>query len=506
MKTDLRPPVGTLLIRRLFLVGLGLVYAVAFISLWVQIHGLVGARGILPAQTLLDAADSRLGTARLWQLPTLAWLTGGSDGALDLLCAAGAMASVFLSLGVAPPLSAIAAWALYLSLYHLGQDFLSFQWDILLLEAGFLGILYTPLAWTPRSPGWRRPPHRVVTWLLRLLIAKLMFLSGMVKLSGGDPTWWHLTALRYHYETTCLPTWTGWYVHALPLWFHELSAVMMFLIELVLPFGAFGPRPLRLLSAAGFTGLMLFIGATGNYGFFNPLAIVLCLPLLDDDVLARWRPRWLPECHSAANDAALAWPRFVVLPIASLVLLLTPTPVLLASRVGLALPGPLLRLYKVQSPFHLVNGYGLFAQMTTERPEIVVEGSDDDVEWRPYEFRWKPGDPMRRPQFVQPHMPRLDWQMWFAALGSYRSSPWFLAFCERLLQGSPPVLALLGPNPFPGGPPKYLRATLYDYRFTTPQQHRETGAWWTRRVLRPYTPALMLAPDGRGLTAVRPSR
>jgi hypothetical protein len=253
---------------------------------------------------------------------------------------------------------------------------------------------------------------------------------------------------------------------------------------------------------------MLFIGATGNYGFFNPLAIVLCLPLLDDDVLPRWHLRWLPEFQSAAShtSSAWGWPRFVVLPVASLILLLTPVPVLLATRVDLALPGPLLRLYKLQNPFHLVNGYGLFTHMTTERPEIVVEGSNDGVEWRPYEFRWKPGDPMRRPQFVQPHMPRLDWQMWFAALGSYRSNSWFLAFCERLLQGSPPVLALLGPNPFPDGPPKYLRATLYDYRFTTPEQHRETGSWWTRRVLRPYTPALMLAPDGRGLTAVRPSR
>lgn len=504
METAVRP-VGTSFTRRLFLVGLGLVYALAFVSLWVQIHGLIGARGILPAQTLLDAAGSQLGTGRLWRLPTLAWVTGASDGALDLLCAGGTAASVLLALGIAPPLSALVAWVLYLSLCHLGQDFLSFQWDILLLEAGFLAIFYAPLAWTPRSPAWRRPPRQVVTWLLRLLVAKLMFLSGVVKLSGGDPTWRHLTALTHHYETTCLPTWTGWYLHGLSPRFHRISAAMMFLIELVLPFGAFGPRPFRLVAAAGFTLLMLFIGATGNYGFFNPLVIVLCVPLLDDDVLARWRPRWLPESQpTTTTDDAWEWPRVVVLPIAALVVLLTTVPVLLAMRLDVALPRPLLRLYTLQSPFYLVNGYGLFARMTTERPEIIVEGSDDGVEWRPYEFRWKPGDPMRRPQFVQPHMPRLDWQMWFAALGSYRSSPWFLAFCERLLESAPPVLALLGPNPFPDRPPKYLRTTLYDYRFTTPSEHRETGAWWTRRVLRPYTPTLMLAPDGRGLVAVRP--
>jgi len=165
------------------------------------------------------------------------------------------------------------------------------------------------------------------------------------------------------------------------------------------------------------------------------------------------------------------------------------------------LPEPLLELYELQGGFQLVNGYGLFAHMTTERPEIIVEGSRDGIDWKPYAFRWKPGDPMRRPGFVQPHMPRLDWQMWFAALGSYRSSGWFLPFCQRLLQGSPAVLELLASNPFPGSPPKYLRATLYDYHFTSWAQWRDTGAWWWRDRPRPYVPALELSADGRLKTA-----
>ncbi len=488
-----------MLIRRLFLVGLGLVYAVAFVSYWVQIHGLIGAHGIVPAHALLDVVHARLGIARLWRLPTLAWITGASDGALDVLCGAGTIAALFLALGIATPLAAVAAWALYLSLYQLGQEFLSFQWDILLLETGFLAIFATPRAWTPRSPGWRNAPDPLIIWLLRLLAAKLMLLSGVVKLSSGDPTWRDLTALGYHYETTCLPTWTGWYMHALPRWVHELSAAMMFVIELVLPFAAFGPRRLRLVSAAGFAGLMVFIAATGNYGFFNLLALVLCLPLLDDGIARR--ARRLPERQPVARHASRAWPRLVTVPVASVVLLLTPIPLLRATRLHVELPGALVRLYELQEPFHVVNGYGLFANMTTTRPEIVLEGSDDGDAWRTYEFRWKPCDPMRRPEFVQPHMPRLDWQMWFAALGSPRSSRWFLAFCERLLEGSPPVLALLGTNPFPNAPPRYLRATLYDYRFTTPDERRATGAWWMRHELRPYAPTLMLAPDGRGLRA-----
>ncbi len=192
--------------------------------------------------------------------------------------------------------------------------------------------------------------------------------------------------------------------------------------------------------------------------------------------------------------------------VAAAVLALSPVPLLAAARVRGVVPNVLVRLYELQEPFHLVNGYGLFANMTTSRPEIVVEASDDRVEWRPYEFRWKPGDPMRRPGFVQPHMPRLDWQMWFAALGSPRSSRWFVAFCARLLEGSAPVLALLETNPFPAAPPRYVRATLYDYRFTTPAERRATGAWWTRRALRPYVPVLTLALDGGGLQVAPPER
>ena len=155
-------------------------------------------------------------------------------------------------------------------------------------------------------------------------------------------------------------------------------------------------------------------------------------------------------------------------------------------------PAPVVALYRAARPFRTVNGYGLFAVMTTTRPEIVVEGSDDGVTWLPYEFKWKPGDVRRRPGFVEPHQPRLDWQMWFAALGSYDDTPWFAAFLERLLRGSPPVLALLERNPFPAAPPRYVRAMLYDYRFTDPGARRREGAWWRREWRGPYSPVLSL--------------
>jgi hypothetical protein len=499
------PP--NVLTRRVFLAGVGTVYLCAFLSLWVQIDGLIGSRGILPAEAFLEYAGSRLGADRYAVLPTLLWWTPVSDGALHVFCAAGVLFSVFLLIGFLPVVSCVMLWASYLTLYTVSRTFLSFQWDILLLEMGFLAIFYAPLgAVWPRSPAWSVPPPRPATWLLRLLVFKLMFSSGVVKLTSGDPTWWNLTALAVHYETTCLPTWTGWYMHQLPMWCHRVSVVLMFFTELILPFFVFGPRRLRIVAAVGFTGLMIFIGATGNYGFFNLQALVLCLPLLDDDFLPR-RRRGEPEQASVQPGVPVRrlwrWPPFVTVPLAVVITVLTLVPLVRAFRVVVDWPAPLATLDRGQQPFHLVNGYGLFARMTTQRPEIIVEGSQDGVSWLPYEFEWKPGDPRRRPGFVQPHMPRLDWRMWFAALGSADREGWFYPFCQRLLQGAPAVLGLLASNPFPDAPPRYLRATLWDYRFTSWGEGGD--AWWDRSELRPYTPVLTLDEGGQLRAADLPS-
>jgi hypothetical protein len=498
-----------LLVRRIFLAGVALVYLVAFLSLWVQIDGLIGSQGILPAATGLARTQARLGAARHLALPTLLWWFGAGDGTLHALCAAGVLLAALLFVGVAPSPTALLLWLDYLSLYGVSGAFLSFQWDILLLETGVLAVLYAPpAAWLPTSRGWAAPPSRAITWMLRLLLFKLMFSSGVVKLSSGDPTWWNLTALAVHYETTCLPTWTGWYLHQLPLWLHKASAVLVFAGELVLPFFVFGPRRLRLVAVAGFAFLMAFIGGTGNYGFFNLQTLVLCLPLLDDDVLPdRWRAflcRALPEgSPPAAARPPRGWPAVVTVPVALGLAVVNAVPLGNAFRARIPWPAPLLRLYRVQQPFHLVNGYGLFSRMTTRRPEIVIEGSNDRRSWQPYEFRWKPGDPHRRPGFVQPHMPRLDWRMWFAALGTAQRERWFYPFCQRLLEGSPAVLALLDANPFPEAPPRYLRATLYDYRFTRVGDG-ET-AWWRRRLIGPYTPTLSLSEGERPSLRVVPA-
>lgn len=149
-------------------------------------------------------------------------------------------------------------------------------------------------------------------------------------------------------------------------------------------------------------------------------------------------------------------------------------------------------LMRLAAPFGIVNTYGLFAVMTTSRPEIIVQGSNDRENWMDYEFRYKAGDLRRAPQWVEPHQPRLDWQMWFAALSSQRPPPWFANFMVRLLQGSPEVLALLAKNPFPQAPPKYVRAVLFTYSFTNSSERRATGDWWKRTPRGMYFPVIAL--------------
>jgi predicted DCC family thiol-disulfide oxidoreductase YuxK len=475
----------------LFLRFLAFCYLAAFVSLWVQVDGLIGPRGILPAGRFLDWVRSQTGAERFWLVPTLAWLSPG-PGMLHVLCGAGSTASLALLLGFAPTLALTVAWTCYLSLSSVSQIFLGYQWDALLLETGLLAIFLSPPAWRLRfSPS--RPPSEMTRRLLLWLLFRLMFSSAAVKIGSGDPTWRSLTALRYHYETQPLPTWIGWAFHQLPLSFHRVSCVVLFFIELVVPFLVFLPRRGKQLAFAFLVPLQILIALTGNYAFFNLLAIALCVMLVDDVRLHR-APAPSPKV------AARRWPRGFLIPFAAIILLASTIQLALTiRRSAQGFPRAALTVIQWIEPLRSVNRYGLFAVMTTRRPEIVVEGSDDGQTWRPYEFRWKPGDVHRRPEFVAPHQPRLDWQMWFAALDSCEENPWVVSFLARLLQGEPSVLRLLRNNPFPAGPPRFVRAMLYDYHFTDRATRRATGAWWRREALGLYCPVIsraMLLPHG----------
>jgi len=293
---------GFVLTRWLFLRLLGLIYLCAFASLWGQLRALIGSHGLLPAVDYLRAVEAATGPARFWALPTLAWLNA-SDAFIQLLCGAGIVLALLLIVGLLPIPALALLWLAYLSLVNIGQDFLSFQWDALLLETGFLAMFWAPNGVFPRLKH-EAPPSLGAVWLLRWLLFRLMFFSGVVKLASGDPAWRDLTALSYHYQTQPLPTPLAWYLYQLPLSFHKLSTALTLAVELIVPFAIFAPRRLRLLGAAVLISLQVLIMASGNYAFFNLLAIVLCLTLFDDAALRHILPHRLAPAATGTRTTA----------------------------------------------------------------------------------------------------------------------------------------------------------------------------------------------------------
>ncbi len=471
--------------RRLFLRALGLIYLIAFISLWVQVDGLIGANGISPLREFLPAAKEQLGTRAPFILPTLCWLNS-SNAFLHFLCGAGALVSLVLIAGFVPIFALIALLVFYLSLTIAGQTFLSFQWDILLLETGFLAIFFAPLGWRINSRR-EAPLSRVGLFLLKLLLFKLMFMSGVVKLTSGDDSWWKLTALDYHYWTQPLPTVLGWWAAQTSEWLKHFCTFAILLVESAVPFLIWTPRRLRFLAFVLLVSGQIMIALTGNYCFFNLLTIALCFLLLDDAQIVRRSTRAMV----ADDNRNQIWQWFGV---AVLIITLPLNAMLLVSAVKPEAnwPRPILAIYTHIEPFRIVNGYGLFRVMTKERNEIVIEGSENGQDWLAYEFKWKPGVLTRAPGWVAPHQPRLDWQMWFAALSSYQQHPWFGGLVVQLLKNSHDVTQLLQRNPFPKTPPRYIRAILYDYHFTTMAERGATGAWWKREERGIYLPRVSL--------------
>ncbi|HZR78280.1 MAG TPA: lipase maturation factor family protein [Chthoniobacterales bacterium] len=489
---EVRPP-EYFRARRWFLRLLGLIFLIAFASLWVQIDGLIGSNGVTPVAQFLPAARAQLGDRALSVLPTLCWLNS-SDAFLHFLCGSGVVVSLLLIFGIAPALSLATLLVFYLSLTVAGQTFLSFQWDILLVETGFLGIFLAP--W---RLWWRKanepPVSRAAMFLLKLLLFKLMIMSGVVKLTSGDDSWWNLTALDYHYWSQPLPNIVSWWSDQHPEWFKKISVAFCLVVEIVVPFFIWAPRRLRLLACALLIFLQLTIAATGNYNFFNLLTIALCLLLIDDAVWRRQRGALQTNGGTRAVVSDSLTDKISVYAAMIVIILTLPLNARLiysAFKPDEEWAGWLGRLSAPAESLRVVNGYGLFRVMTKDRKEIVIEGSSDGLDWKPYEFKWKPGDVMRAPGWCQPHQPRLDWQMWFAALSSYRQNPWFLQTVVSLLHGKKEVTALFENNPFPNAPPRFVRASLYRYRFTNAEEHRQTGAWWKRTELGEYLPSVSL--------------
>lgn len=456
----------SVLVCWMFLRGLGLVYFFAFLSMAVQIEGLLGENGILPIIEYLSLVENEYPESKIWHLPTVFWINA-SDLMLSAVCYAGMIFALLIVFNLFTRLAIFASYVLYLSIVVAGQDFTLFQWDYFLLEIGFLSFFIT------LDPG-------ITVLLFRWLLARFMFMGGVVKIASDDINWANFTALSFHYETQPLPTPIAYYAHQLPEWFHKVCVGGVFVIELIVPFFVFLPRRFRLFACYSFVLLQTTIIFTGNYNFFNILVILLCLFLLEDKDVARVLPNHLIVSIQQNQLVAKFFAQVLTGLWGCWVLIICFSQIWIY-HVGMPSSETLRSLLRTTSSFLLVNNYGPFAVMTTVRNEIIIQGSNDNQHWKDYVFKYKPGPLDRELTWNIPHQPRLDWQMWFAALGESYKRSWFNRFLLKLQQGSIPVLSLLSQNPFPDKPPIYIRAVLYRYNYTSSKQREKNGNIWQRR-------------------------
>ena len=470
--------------RFVFLRGLGFIYTVAFYSLARQMRGLIESHGLQPAAPYLSRVRDALGGAAYVRLPTLFWL-GCSDSVMRVACWVGVALSLAVLAGRANAILLAGLWVLYLSFVDVGQVFYGYGWELLLLETGFLAIFLAP-AFRLRSFASSPPPVAVV-WLLRWVLFRVMLGAGLIKLRG-DPCWVHLTCLVDHYETQPNPGPLSWYFHAMPLWFHRGGALFNHFVELVVPWGYFGPRRIRHAAGAFTVLFQIILILSGNLSFLNWLTIVVAVSCFDDSLLEGLFSRRLRErVRDLATEGVASRGRrrtMVGLVVSILILSLAPVFNMLS---------PTQAMNASFFPLPLVNTYGAFGSVEHERHEVVLEGTRDDVlsgeaRWLEYEFPCKPGNVRRPPCLVTPYHYRLDWQMWFAGLSDFRREPWIVKLIYELLRENPAVTSLLAKDPFANAPPRYVRALLYRYRFT--RDHR--NGWWEREPLGEYLRPLSL--------------
>ena len=471
------------LTRYVILRLLGLVYLVAFWTFVMQGLPLLGSKGLLPVAAYLERAETTLGFGRaVLQLPTLFWFSA-SDGVLVAVALLGAALSLIVLLGYANGIILLELWVLYISIVHVGQDWYSFGWEIQLLETGFLAVFLCPLMDGRPFPA-RRPPV-VVIWLYRWLIFRIMLGAGLIKMRG-DPCWSDLTCLAYHYETQPVPNPLSPVLHFMPVWFHKLGVLFNHLSEMVAPFFVFGPRRARHVAGILLVSFQLFLIASGNLSFLNWLTIVPALACLDDSFWKRVLPEPLVERAARAREGPTSpmSQRVAVTALAAVVALLSINPVanLLSSRQA---------MNTSFDRFHLVNTYGAFGVVGKERLELVFEGTTDEAisettEWKSYEFECKPTSLDRRPCLITPYHYRLDWLLWFAAMGSPERYPWSAHLVWKLLHNDAGTLSLMEQNPFPDEPPKFIRVQLYRYEFAP----LDEDAWWVRTPVGSWLPAV----------------
>jgi hypothetical protein len=498
-------PSDHLIARWIFLRGLGLIYCSAFLPLLFHIRGLIGPHGILPAAEYLGSANAA-GYARFWYAPTLLWISASSH-ALSVLCWIALAAALLVVVNVWPRAMLLVCFFCFLSFVSAASEFSGYQSDSMLLEAGFLSLFFAPPGFRP-GLGRLEPPMRASLFLLQWEWFRIYFESGIAKISSGDPQWRHFTAMDEYYQNGPLPTWIGWYAQHLPHWFHAATAFLTLAIELVLVWMLFLPRRWRRVCFFIVTPLQLGIILTANYTFLNYLVLLLGFLLLNDDFILRFLPqrgRQNPAAPEHEPVAPQSWlerlgKRWAALRLGlRAVTLLWLFYVSTTEMIWMLWPGAPFpdKPVRALQPYRIADSYGLFAVMTRGRYEIEFQGSANGQTWLTYPFRFKPQDPQGRPGIYAPYQPRFDWNLWFASLGNWRADPIVLRTEQRLLSGESDVLALFASNPFADEPPRQVRAVLWQYWFSTPEEKRTQGIWWRRTLLGLYAPTLEREPDGR---------
>jgi hypothetical protein len=448
------------LTRFLVLRLLGVVYFVAFASAYVQAPALIGDHGIWPAR-------GQIVFPSLFALST-------SDAMLHAALGLGAVLAALVVFGLTNAGAFIALWFLQLSLANAGHLFWGYGWEIQLCETGMIAVFMCPLT---RASPWSSGPPLATIWLLRWLIVRIMLGAGLIKLRG-DSCWRDLTCLAFHYETQPNPSPVSWLLNQAPPWFHRGGVLFNHLVELGAPALVLGPRAARRIAAALFLVFQVILIVSGNLSFLNWLTIVPALACLDDALILRLVPSSLERRLRTRIEITTlpARPQRIAANV-------------FAGIVALLSLGPTANLFSDRQamnasfdPLHLVNTYGAFGSVSRVRHEIIIEGTRDEAigegtQWAAYEFPCKPGDPMRRPCLITPWHYRLDWQLWFAAMSRIEYEPWLLGFVDALLRGDKTVSPLIAHDPFPGAPPRWIRAELYRYEFT---RFGEGPAWWKR--------------------------
>lgn len=443
-------------------------YLVAFLGAALQFRALIGERGMLPVPRFVARVQFR-DAPSVFQLHYsdrffAAWSWAGCAVSAALIAGLDQLLPLWGAM-----LLWLVPWALYLSIVNVGQTWYSFGWESLLLEVGFLAVFLG---------NDEVAPPIVLLFLLRWVLFRVEFGAGLIKMRG-DPCWRKLTCLYYHHETQPMPGPLSWFFHHLPKPFHRVEVAANHFTQLVVPVLLFTPQPIATAGASLMVLTQLWLVLSGNFSWLNWTTIVLALSAIE-----------FPTTPPRVPGPPL-WYEIVVLAVATGLVALSYRPARnLISRRQV--------MNRSFDPLHLVNTYGAFGSVSRVRHEVVVEGTADalpyeDSDWREYEFKGKPGDLRHWPRQFAPYHLRLDWLMWFAALSPAYAGSWFTGLVERLLENDRDTLRLLRRSPFPpDAPPRYVRARLYRYQYTTWHELRTTGACWHRTYVREFLPPMRL--------------